>query len=275
MDNLMLLQLNYVQMNGSYEDFPEELRWLCMHGSPLKSIPSDLPMENLVALDMSYGNIEAFYVSKELGSLKILDLSFSEHLYSVGGFLEVPVLERLIVRGCISLIELCESIEQCVDLVHVDLSYCYKLKNVQKFIGKLNKVKTLLLDGFSSYESELDIMPRDLKLIAISLPSSLRILSLAYNNLSNESFPEDFSSLSVLEELHLDGNPIVSMPSCVRSLPKLKILGMNECRMVISIEHPPHMLRELSVKCLYGKTLLQKIKFDPEMSPLVLRGMVW
>ncbi|KAI3510916.1 hypothetical protein L1887_18055 [Cichorium endivia] len=60
MDSLMLLQLNHVQTNGSYENFPEDLRWLCMHGFPLKSIPSELPMENLVALDMSYSNIESF-----------------------------------------------------------------------------------------------------------------------------------------------------------------------------------------------------------------------
>jgi len=33
MDNLMLLQLNYVHMNGSFANFPEELRGLCMHGS--------------------------------------------------------------------------------------------------------------------------------------------------------------------------------------------------------------------------------------------------
>ncbi|KAI3738974.1 hypothetical protein L2E82_29292 [Cichorium intybus] len=59
MDNLMLLQLNYVQINGSYENFPEELRWLCMHGFSLKSIPSALQTENLVALDMSYSNIES------------------------------------------------------------------------------------------------------------------------------------------------------------------------------------------------------------------------
>lgn len=63
MDNLMILHLNYVQLSGSYENFPEELRWLCMHGFPLKSIPSDLPMENLVVLDMSYSNIESFDLS--------------------------------------------------------------------------------------------------------------------------------------------------------------------------------------------------------------------
>ena len=64
MDNLMLLQLNYVhQLKGSYKNFPQDLRWLCMHGFPLKSLPSNLPMENMVALDMSYSNLESFDMS--------------------------------------------------------------------------------------------------------------------------------------------------------------------------------------------------------------------
>lgn len=60
MDKLMLLQLNYVQMKGSYKNIPEELRWLCIHAFPLKSIPLGLPIEKLVALDMSYSNIKSF-----------------------------------------------------------------------------------------------------------------------------------------------------------------------------------------------------------------------
>ncbi|KAL8262584.1 hypothetical protein R6Q59_023933 [Mikania micrantha] len=101
MPNLMILQLNFVQLSGSYKNFPQRLRWLCMHGFPLKSIPLDLPMENLVALDMSYSNIESFDLSyshsqpsrkrqkidrscskdnRLLGSLKFLTLSFSKNL---------------------------------------------------------------------------------------------------------------------------------------------------------------------------------------------------
>ncbi|KAD5802383.1 hypothetical protein E3N88_13743 [Mikania micrantha] len=63
MDNLMLLQLNYVHLNKCFKSFPDELRWLCMHGFPLKSIHLDVPMENLVVLDMSYSNIESFDMS--------------------------------------------------------------------------------------------------------------------------------------------------------------------------------------------------------------------
>ncbi|KAK1440887.1 hypothetical protein QVD17_06720 [Tagetes erecta] len=116
MDNLKLLQLNYVKITGSYKNIPKQLRWLCMHGSHFKSIPSELQMENLVALDLSYSNLETFdmshswslqYVNKLkgligsstkdkplLGSLKILDLSFCVQLHYLGGFSEFPALER-------------------------------------------------------------------------------------------------------------------------------------------------------------------------------------
>ncbi|KAL8204488.1 hypothetical protein R6Q57_010111 [Mikania cordata] len=277
MENLMLLQLNYVQLHGCFDNFPEELRWLCMHGSPSKSIPLDLPMENLVALDMSYSNIESFGMSKDkqlLRSLKILDLSFCEQLHTLGGFSELPAVERLIVRSCISLIEVCESIEQCVELVYIDLCNCCKLKRVPVSIGKLTNVKTLLLDGCNIRESQIEAIPSDSKFFAISLPKSLRNLSLANNNLSNECFPMDFSCLSMLEKLCLDNNPIVSMPDCVRSLPKLEKLSMRYCDKMISVEHPPRMLRKLVILVLFStqgnRTLPRKIKFDPEMSPLNL-----
>ncbi|XP_076959804.1 disease resistance protein Roq1-like [Bidens hawaiensis] len=259
MDNLKL-QLNYMQLNDQcFQNFPEELRWLCMHGFPSKSIYLNQPMENLVALDMSYSNIESFDIRSNiqppahrqklvessskgrclLGSLKILDLSFCEQLYSLGGFSELPTLERLIVRKCISLIEVCESVEQCVKLVHIDMSYCYKLKRFPISLGKLEHAQTLLLDGCDSLVSTF----------MTSLPRSLKTLSLINMNLLKESFPVEFNCLNKLEALYLDGNPIVSMPDCVRTLPRLQLLSMNNCLGLVSIEHPPCSLRELSIKC--------------------------
>ncbi|KAI3781297.1 hypothetical protein L2E82_11306 [Cichorium intybus] len=78
MDKLKLLQLNHVKVNGSYKNFPKGLRWLCMHGFQLKYIPSDLPMENLVALDMSYSSLTHLWKKPKLLS------STSCHLPSLG-----------------------------------------------------------------------------------------------------------------------------------------------------------------------------------------------
>ncbi|XP_023746930.2 disease resistance protein RUN1-like [Lactuca sativa] len=319
MDNLMLLQLNYVHMNGSYENFPPELRGLCMHGFHLKYIPSELPMENLVALDMSYSNIESFigcYSNPQrlekrqkldglclknkrlLGSLKVLNLSSCKQLCSLGDFNQFPALERLIVRNCTRLLEVSESIEQCVELALIDLSYCKQLKNLPRIIGMLKKVKTMLLDGCNLGESQtedtnldmdsLDMcnanknisistrtsfstfvgaIPSRLKFFSSSLPRSLVRLSLVNNNLSTESFPMDFSSLSLLKELYLDGNPIHSMPNCVRTLHRVEILSMLNCNKLKLVEHPPHTLKIL----LYSdRESLEKVVFDPKMSPLML-----
>ncbi|KAL8262583.1 hypothetical protein R6Q59_023932 [Mikania micrantha] len=149
----------------------------------------------------------------------------------------------------------------------------------------LKKVKTLLLDGCDLLELPMKkrvtdpsevfkAIPNDSNFFAISLPSSLVRLSLAHNNLSNESFPMDFSCLSMLKDLCLNGNPIVSLPDCVRTLPGLQTLEMSNCLKLMSVEHPPCTLRRLNLynNCCKPdyKSLLRKIAFDPEMVPLEL-----
>nr|KAJ0227494.1 hypothetical protein LSAT_V11C100040090 [Lactuca sativa] len=203
-----------------------------------------------------------------LRSLKILNLSFCEQLRSLGGFDHLPVLEKLILRGCIRLLDVCESIEQCLELVFVDLSYCSKLQKVPRIIEMLKKVKTLFLDGCNL--AVLEVIPNYSKFFTIYLPTSLVSLSLEDNNLFTESFPMDFSRLSMLKELYLDENPIVSLPNCVRSLPRLETLSMGNCTMLMSVEHPPHTLIYLNLFNISGKPMLQKVVFDPEMSPLQL-----
>ncbi|GKF34049.1 Toll/interleukin-1 receptor domain-containing protein [Tanacetum coccineum] len=80
----------------------------------------------------------------------------------------------------------------------------------------------------------------------------------------------DLSCLSMLKELCLDGNPIVSMPDCVRTLPRLKLLFMRDCVMLGSIEHPPRTLLSLCINICHMSEI-RKISFDQEMSPLDLQ----
>lgn len=58
MQNLKLLLVNNVKVSGCYEDFPKNLVWLSWRGFPLKSIPVDFYLENLVVLDMRNSSLQ-------------------------------------------------------------------------------------------------------------------------------------------------------------------------------------------------------------------------
>jgi hypothetical protein len=58
MTNLRLLQINDVQLTGSYEYLSKELKWLCWHKCPLKSLPQDFRLENLVILDLQHSKVK-------------------------------------------------------------------------------------------------------------------------------------------------------------------------------------------------------------------------
>ncbi|KAK1413458.1 hypothetical protein QVD17_35231 [Tagetes erecta] len=284
MRNLRLLLLNYVQLGGSYKNFPQSLRWLRMHGFPLSYIPSDLQMENMVALDMSNSKLQQLWKKpKLLRSLKFLNLSGCHELVRVGHFTGLPLLERLTLARCTNLVEVCESIGSCCQQLEVlDLSNCNKLKELPRSIGKLKNLTQLLIDGCSEIlkadntntkclasSSASTMVLRTSKSFVSSLPGSLVMLSLTNCNLYNESFPKDFSSLLMLKELYLDKNPIDSMPDCVRSLSRMETLSFDGCRSLKTVLCVPFPLEYLDIhKC----DSLETITFHPETSTLPVVG---
>ena len=66
MPKLRLLKLNSVEIEGGFKDFPIELRWLSWHQFPLNSIPSDFPLQSLVALDLSHSKLEHVWKGAEV-----------------------------------------------------------------------------------------------------------------------------------------------------------------------------------------------------------------
>ncbi|KAM7514915.1 hypothetical protein LguiA_004498 [Lonicera macranthoides] len=216
---------------------------------------------------------DSFIVLKEkkvLGSLKILNISHSLQLTRTLEFFGLPNLEKLILKGCVGLIEVCESIGSLKGLTVLNLEDC---KNLRKFsnIGKLKFLETLIIAGCSNMTEFLaDLknveslkvfqadkvainhllpntsrgfklwdafsrpwLPKPCKSVEgfwASLPHSLVNLSLVECNLSNDSFPTDLCNLVSLQELNLSGNPLRSVPDCINRLRRLKILLLARCR---------------------------------------------
>ncbi|XP_052192447.1 disease resistance protein RPV1-like isoform X3 [Diospyros lotus] len=150
MHNLKLLKLNYVQVGGSYYEFPKEVRWLCWHGFALKYIPSDFPLESLVSLDMQKSSLKQLWKgTKSLRSLKFLNLSYSYSLTTTPDFSGLPSLERLALKYCTSLVKVHESIGDLEKLVYLNLRSCEKLSVLPRGISCLKSLEKLILSGCS------------------------------------------------------------------------------------------------------------------------------
>ncbi|XP_009333811.2 disease resistance protein RUN1-like [Pyrus x bretschneideri] len=271
MHKLRLLQLTYIELNGSYEEFPTSLRWLCWHKFLKGSIPSDFSLKNLVVLEMCYSSMRQVWTgTKFLPSLKILNLSHSNDLTETPDFSLVPNLEWLILKDCSSLVDVHESIGNLQGLVHLNMEYCKSIKKLPENISKLTSLETLIISGCSS----LSVFPTDMRKMeslkvfqadgvpihqlltateevtlwprrsveitwASYLPSNLVDLSLRNCNLGDNDFPREFGNLSALCSLNLGGNPIHSLPDCIRGVAGLRRLSFEYCKRLKSLVRLP------------------------------------
>ncbi|KAK2993880.1 hypothetical protein RJ640_003992, partial [Escallonia rubra] len=149
MCRLRLLHINYVHLTGGFKGFPKNIKWLRWHGCPLESIPSDFPLQSLVAIDMSYSKLGPGWCgTKLLGCLKILDLSHCCGLTRTPDFSRLPILERLILKGCKSLIEVHESIGNLENsLVYLNLEDCTRLSKLPRNTAMLKVLEELIISG--------------------------------------------------------------------------------------------------------------------------------
>ncbi|XP_059313473.1 disease resistance protein RUN1-like [Lycium ferocissimum] len=288
MQNLRVLKLNDVNLIGCYKEFPKRIKWLSWRKCPLKSIPSDFSSEGLISIDMRYSSLQQTWSGTEfLRFLRILNLSHSRELTRTPSFAGMPRLKKLILKDCVKLVDIDESIGYLQEIALLNLKDCKSIRKLPRNIGKLKSLKILDI----SFCSSLEWLPMELNMIdslkvlradgiglnqmlcttnewkslpalfsswiskprishEISwafLPSSLVSLSLVSCRLSDGSFPEKFSNLPLLEELDLSENSISCLPEWVKSLPQLQSLSVKSCKMLKSLTEMPNSISELSI----------------------------
>ncbi|KAM7514901.1 hypothetical protein LguiA_004484 [Lonicera macranthoides] len=224
----------------------------------------DFPIGNVVSLDLSYSKLKQVWKGTMLlGPLKILNLSHSLQLARTPDFLGLPNLKKLILKGCVGLVEVCESIGSLEGLVLLNLEDC---TNLRKFpnIGNLKFLETLIITGCSNMREFLanlkneeslkvfeasrfvinHLLPNAVKGFKLkdafswpwlskprkgvegfwaSLLHSLVNLSLTDCNLSDDYFPADLCNLVSLQSLDLSKNPLRRVPDCINRLRGLKV----------------------------------------------------
>ncbi|CAK9152711.1 unnamed protein product [Ilex paraguariensis] len=198
MKKLRLLQINCVHLAGSFEHIFGDLRWLCWHYCPLKYLPSNFHLENLVALDMQHSNIKQLGSSiKSLKNLKVLNLSHSKFLTKTPDFTGVSRLETLLFENCSTLFEVHPSIGLLDRLTFFSLKDCENVCDLPSSICKLRSLGHLNITGCSNLKE----------------------------------LPEHLGNMQCLTELLADGTAIIQLPfSCglLKNLTTLSLRGCNQ-----------------------------------------------
>ncbi|CAI9298947.1 unnamed protein product [Lactuca saligna] len=260
MKNLMLLQLNYVTFSGTCKKLPKKLRLLRWHGCSLEAIPGDTSLEKLVILDMSDSNLKRVWDGfKFIGSLQILNLSYSSELIETPDFVGLPGLERLILTGCTSLIKIDESIAYLKELVLLDLTNCRNIRDIPCLPRSL---ESLQMSGCPNIA-----FPRQVRCLElISSFSLLKNMDLSDCNLLDDSFPNNWSGLVSLVYLNIDGSKVTSLPKCIQTLSKIRTLSVECCSKIQSILGVPESVDTLYIR---NNISLKKVQPAPNSRTLV------
>ncbi|KAK4269196.1 hypothetical protein QN277_022384 [Acacia crassicarpa] len=255
-----------------------KLRYFYWELYPFKSLPLGFCPEKLVEIHLQTSEIKKLWNGvQDLMNLKIINLRYSMKLKELPDFSKACNLEIVDLTGCFDLRSIHPSILSLPKLVSLNLSECYKLKNLH---GKnhLKSLKHLTLKDcerlkeflLSSEEMRsLDLAATRIKTLnlpvgrfnkledltlgrplesfqinELSCLTSLKKFSLSYFRgvLEKSKLHILFDAWLSLEELRLTYCEVSEIPENISSLSLLKILSLRGCH----IESLPHSIKHLS-----------------------------
>ncbi|XP_008237406.1 PREDICTED: TMV resistance protein N-like [Prunus mume] len=261
MVNLRLLQICSVHLPHGLSYLSNSLRFLGWSGYPLKSLPTGFQPDKIVELSMCHSSIVQLWSGiKYLDKLKVLNLSYSQHLTRTPDFTGVQNLERLYLEGCESLVEIhpsigflkrlislnlkgCKSLASLPSKIEMEylqsfiLSGCSRVQKLPEFVGHMEHLREISLDGTATENIPLSV-ERLTRLSSLDMRDciNLRFLPSTIGNLkflktldlsgcSNlAKLPESLGDLESLENIDLSGTSIEEWPSSIVLLKNLKSL---------------------------------------------------
>ncbi|KAI9116638.1 hypothetical protein K1719_012296 [Acacia pycnantha] len=227
---------------------PSSIKVLDWKAYPLKSLPFGAHLDKLVLLRMHHSKIRQLWGRTQMSkNLKFFDLSYSEDFIRTPDFSMLPNLEKLILEGCVKLVEVHPSLGQHKKLVVLDLRDCKNLKALPSRM-KMDSLKKLILSGclnvkklpeFGENMTNLLVLDVENCKNLVCLPgSTCNLKSLKVLNIFGcskiYSLPQNIEENERLEEIDLRGTAIREIPSSMLSLKNLKTLNMYR-RKVLSL----------------------------------------
>ncbi|XP_010559029.2 PREDICTED: probable WRKY transcription factor 19 [Tarenaya hassleriana] len=237
------------------ESLPDELRYLCWPEFPLKHLPSEFCPENLVELDMRHSTLNRLWSgAQNLGSLKILNLDWSEKLKELPDLSGAQNLERIDLYGCCqidefpkipkniqeinmggtAIREVPSSIQHLSRLVKLNLFHCKRLEKLPDTLSNLESLEDLTLSESRNIK-RLPALPRKIKL-------------LDFDGVGVVELSPSIGSLHMLSRLDLRccGN-LMFLPSDIWKMQSLKSLSLSDCS---KLEEIPEVLESTYLESL-------------------------
>ena len=207
-----------------------------------------------------------------------------------------PNLEKLILDGCSSLLEVHPSIGRLKKIIVLNIKNCKKLGSFPSIID-MEALKILNFAGCSELKKFPDIQCNMEHLLELYLSSTtieelsssigwhitglvlldlnrckvltclptciFKLKSLKYLFLSGcsklENFPEIMEDMENLKELLLDGTSIEVLPSSIERLKGLVLLNMRKCKKLVSLPNNMCNLRSLQTLIVSGCSQLDQL----------------
>ncbi|KAK8329864.1 hypothetical protein V6Z12_A11G354500, partial [Gossypium hirsutum] len=214
----------------------DELRLLEWTEYPLRYLPSNFQLNNLVALHLPYSHIQQLWKeNRPLYKLKIINLEGSQNLIKTPDFTTSPYLEVLILEGCARLVDVHLSIGVLKSLKLLNLRGCISLKSLPTKIG-MESLETLILSGCSNLVRFPDIDGK----MALNLQQVEFLEELDFSETTITEPPSFIFRLKNLKTLSFNGrkviqdrrtNPMAPMLPLLSGLSSLRQLTLSYCNL--------------------------------------------
>ncbi|XP_052211410.1 disease resistance protein RPV1-like [Diospyros lotus] len=242
MTKLRVLHLDHVLLstgykllfrNSGHKHLSRNLVWLRWHHFDLSVLPSQLYLENLVALDLSYSNIKRVWRgTKVLKKLQVLNLRSCHNLTTLPNLSELSNLERLDLSECVRLQEVDKSIGHLHRLYFLSLYDCHSLRKLPSEMANLKSLEVLWISQIPSKCQTLT--KKSTSSLGLSLNFIQGLRSLRLLDISGRSFtqlPDKLWCMTSLAYLCISGFKIACLPESICNLTKLETLDCSYCRM--------------------------------------------
>ncbi|CAN6993150.1 unnamed protein product [Brassica oleracea var. botrytis] len=237
------------------DSLPCGLRLLHWENYPLKSLPQDFELDNLVELCMPYSKLQTLGAgTKLLEMLKRIRLCHSKELVEFDVLLVARNIELIDLQGCTRL----QSFPDTSELQHlrvINLSGCTEIKSFQ---GAPQNIEELHLQGTSIREIPISTVSHSPQKVKLDRKKLLNLL---------ENFED-------VEHIDLESvTDLTKVSSCNQGFGKLVHLNMKDCSHIRSLPDMANVLESLQVLHLSGCSELKEIKgFPRNMRKLYIGG---